>query len=89
MKIKLRFFGILALKHGTEVELELKKGISWGEAIEYIFEKYDLGKITYAKGTSLAAPGYLLLYLNGCERPPEYLLGEGDEIVLAHPLVGG
>ena len=89
MKVKLRFFGTLALKHGTEIELELRKGISWGEAVDYIFQKYGLGRIEYKKGTSLMAPGYMLLYTNGRERPPEWVLNEGDEIVFAHPLVGG
>jgi molybdopterin converting factor small subunit len=89
MKVRLRFFGTLALKHGTELELELRNGITWGEAVDYVFEKYNLGKIEHKKGASLMAPGYMLLYLNGRERPPEWVLGEGDEIVFAHPLVGG
>ena len=89
MKTKLRFFGTLALTYGSEIELELKEGITWGEAVNYIFEKYGLGKISYKKGTSLMAPGYLLLYLNGREHPPESLINEGDEIIITHPLVGG
>ena len=89
MKIKLHFFGVLALKHGTDIELELAKNTSWGEAVDYIFQKYGLGRISYKEGVSLMAPGYILLYLNGRERPPEYLLNDGDEIVFAHPLVGG
>jgi len=89
LKVKLRFFGTLALTHGSEIELELRKGITWGEAVDYIFQKFGLGKINYKEGASLMAPGYLLLYLNGRERPPEWPVNEGDEIVLAHPLVGG
>lgn len=61
MKVKLHFFGVLALKHGTEIELELRKGTTWGKAVEYIFQKYGLGRISYKEGTSLMAPGYILL----------------------------
>jgi len=89
MKVRLRFFGTLALTHGSEIEMELKNGTTWGEAVDYIFQRYGLGKINYKKGTSVMAPGYLLLYLNGREQRPEALINEGDEIIITHPLVGG
>jgi hypothetical protein len=89
MKVRLRFFGMLALKHGSQVELELKEGTSWGEALNIVFERFNLGKMYYEKGSPVSAPGYLLLLLNGAERPPETIVHEGDEILISHPLVGG
>ncbi len=89
MKVKLRFFGALAQAHGRDVELNLKPNISWGEAVEYVFERYKLGKIKCGRGTPVRSPGYLLIFLNGKEQAPETELSEGDEISILHPLVGG
>lgn len=89
MKAKLRLHGQLALTHGTQIELDLKDGITWGEAIDYVFKKFNLGRISHKRGSPIAASGYLLLFLNGKAQVPEVKLSDGDEISILNPLVGG
>lgn len=89
MKVKLRFFGMLAHTYGPELDFNLMEGITWGEAINTIFERFNLGQIRHSKGTSVSAPGYLLLFLNGREQPPETTVRDGDEVLVSQPLVGG
>ncbi|MEM2094229.1 MAG: MoaD/ThiS family protein [Candidatus Bathyarchaeia archaeon] len=89
MKVKLRFFGMLAFMYGAEQEVELQNGSTWGEAVAMIFSRFKLGQITCTEGLPITVPGYLLIFLNGKERPPEFPVQEGDEILISHPLMGG
>ncbi len=89
MKVRLRFFGMLAFMHGAEQEIELEDGSTWGEAVDVISSKFRLGRIAYTRGSPITAPGYLLVFLNGKEQLPEAPVHEGDEILISHPLTGG
>ena len=89
MKVLVRLFGFLALKHGGQIDIVLKDGLSWGETVEQIFQTLHLGHITIRKGKPIETPGYLLIFLNGKERIPETLLKEGDIISIYPPVVGG
>ncbi len=89
MKVRLRFFGMLAFTHGAEQDFDLEDGSTWGDAVETVFSRFKLGQIHYLKGSPIVAPGYLLMFLNGKEAPPEELVHEGDEILMSHPLMGG
>lgn len=89
MKVVVQLYGFLALKHGGQIDIDLKEGQSWGETIKQIFHTLNLGHITIREGKPVATPGYLLIFLNGKERVPETLLKEGDVISLYPPVVGG
>jgi hypothetical protein len=89
MKVLVRLYGFLALKHGGQIDIDLKDGLSWGETVEHIFQTLHLGHITICEGKPIATPGYLLIFLNGKERIPEILLKEGDIISIYPPVVGG
>jgi len=89
VKIRLRFFGMLAFTHGAEQDIDLKNGSTWGDAVDALFSRFKLGQIHHVKGSPITAPGYLLMFLNGKEEPPEVPIQEGDEILMSHPLMGG
>lgn len=89
MKVRLRFFGMLAFTHGAEQDIDLRDGSTWGDAVDAVFSRFKLGQIHYLKGSPVAAPGYLLMFLNGKEAPPEEPVHDGDEILMSHPLMGG
>jgi hypothetical protein len=89
MKVLVRLYGFLALKHGGQIDMDLQEGLSWGETVKYLFQTLNLGHITIRKGKPIATPGYLLIFLNGKERIPEILLKKGDIISIYPPVVGG
>ena len=89
MKITVRLYGFMALKHGGHIDLDLEEGLSWGETVEHVFRTLNLGHITISEGKPVAAPGYLLIYLNGKECVPEIHLKEGDVVSIFPPVVGG
>ena len=89
MKVTVRFYGFLALKHGHHMDLDLKEELSWGETVENVFRTLNLGHITIHEEKPVAAPGYLLIYLNEKECVPEIRLKEGDVISIYPPVVGG
>ena len=89
MKVLVRLYGFLALKHGGQIDMDLHEGLSWGETVKHLFQTLNLGHITIRKGKPVAIPGYLIIFLNGKERIPEILLKEGDIISIYPPVVGG
>jgi molybdopterin converting factor small subunit len=89
MKVTVRLYGFMALKHGGHFDLDLEEGLSWGETIEHVFRTLNLGHITIYEGKLIATPGYLLIYLNGKECVPEIRLKEGDTVSIYPPVVGG
>ena len=89
MKITVRLFGFLALKHGGQIDIDFKDDQSWGETVKYIFHTLNLGHVAIHEGKPIATPGYLLIFLNGKERIPETRLKEGDRVSIYPPVVGG
>lgn len=89
MKVAVRLYGFMALKHDGQIDLDLEDGLSWGETVEHVFRTLNLGHITIFEGKPVAAPGYLLIYLNGKECVPEISLKEGDVVSIFPPVVGG
>lgn len=89
MKVLVRLYGFLALKHGSQIDIDLKEGLSWGKTVEYIFQTLNLGHIAIREGKPIATPGYLLIFLNGKERIPETPLKKGDIVSIYPPVVGG
>ena len=89
MKVLVRLYGFLALKHGGQIDIDLQEERSWGETVQYIFQTLNLGHIAICAGKPITTPGYLLIFLNGKERIPETLLKEGDIVSIYPPVVGG
>jgi molybdopterin converting factor small subunit len=89
MKVPVRLYGFLALRHGGQIDVEIEEGLSWGETVKYLFRTLNLGHIAIHERKPVAAPGYLLIFLNGKACVPEIHLKDGDEISIYPPVVGG
>jgi molybdopterin converting factor small subunit len=89
MKVTVRLYGFIALRHGGHINVEIEEGLSWGETVKHLFHTLNLGHIAIHERKPVAALGYLLIFLNGKECVPEIRLKEGDEISIYPPVVGG
>ena len=91
MKVKIRFFGFLAVKVGKQVLMNTKEGTELGKMIARVFKEYDLGRFDPKSSSAKArvTPGFLRIFLNGKEESFDHRLKEGDEIMIFPPLVGG
>jgi len=91
MKVKIRFFGFLAVKVGKQVLMNTKEGTELGKMVVKVFKEYGLGRFDPESPSAKArvTPGFLRVFLNGKEESFDYQLKEGDEIMIFPPLVGG
>jgi molybdopterin converting factor small subunit len=89
MKVTVQLYGFMALRHGGQIDVDIEEGLTWGETVKYIFRTLSLGHIVIHEKKPIAAPGYLLIFLNGKERVPEIRLKDGDKISIYPPVVGG
>ena len=87
MKIRVRFFGPLALRVGREIEVELPDNVSQADAVEQIFKKLELGQVDIReKG---ASSGFIKIFVNGKAFDPKVSVKDGDEIIFYPPITGG
>jgi len=84
LKVRLRFYGHVALKTGKEVELTFDHEPTLKEIVELVNVRFGLAPPIQV---SRASPVKLLV--NGSEAEPEAKLRDGDEIRVMPFIAGG